>query len=97
MISLSFNLANPWSNRFENLWNRAYDTPFKHKFIELEIIKDASIISFMFRLSTRQSHGGLVIEMGLLGYSFNFNFYDNRHWNYELGRYFQYNEELGEH
>jgi hypothetical protein len=93
MISLSFNLANPWSNRFENLWNRAYDTPFKHKFIELEIIKDASIISFMFRLSTRQSHGGLVIEMGLLGYSFNFNFYDNRHWSYEYNRYFESGEE----
>jgi hypothetical protein len=51
----------------------------------------------MFRLSGRQSHAGLAIEMGLLGYSFLFNFYDNRHWNYDAGRYFQYNEEEGMH
>jgi hypothetical protein len=93
MIAFSFNLANPWSNRFKNVWNRAYDTPFKHKFLELEVLKDASIVSFMFRLSTRQSHGGLMFEIGLLGYSFNFNFYDNRHWSYEFDRYFNPGEE----
>jgi hypothetical protein len=80
MISLSFNLANPWSNRFKNLWCRSYPTPFKNKFIELEILKDSTIASFMFRIATRQSHGGLNIELGLLGYSFNFQFYDCRHW-----------------
>lgn len=97
MISLNFNLSNPWSNRFENLWNRAYDTPFKNKFIELEVLKDPSIVAFSFRLAGRQSHGGLYFDLGLLGYSFNFNFYDNRHWNYEAGRYFKYSEEEGEH
>jgi len=95
MISFNFNLSNPWSNRFENLWCKSYSTPFKNKFIELEVLKDTSIVSFMFRFSTRQSHSGLSIEFGLLGYSFNFNLYDNRHWNYEANRYFRHNEELG--
>jgi hypothetical protein len=96
MISISFNIANPWSDRFKNLWCRAYKTPFKNKFIELELLKDSSIVSFMFRLAGRQSHGGLSIELGLLGYSFNFNFYDNRHWNYEDNRYFEPGEEYGQ-
>jgi hypothetical protein len=93
MISFNFNLSNPWSKRWKNVWSKTYDTPFEHKFLELEVIKDSSIVSLMFRLSTRQSHGGLNMELGLVGYSFNFNFYDNRHWNYELDRYYNYGEE----
>lgn len=93
MINFSFTLINPWGKRWKNVWNRSYKTPFKNKFIELELLKDTTIVSFMFRLATRQSHGGLSIELGLLGYSFNFNFYDNRHWNYEFNRYFNYGEE----
>jgi hypothetical protein len=93
MISFNFNLNNPWSKRWKNVWSKTYNTPFEHKFLELEVIKDSSIVSLMFRLSTRQSHGGLNMELGLVGYSFNFNFYDNRHWNYELDRYYNYGEE----
>lgn len=96
MISISFNLINPWCGTFKNLWNRVYNTPFKNKHVELEIIKDTTIVSFMFRLATRQSHSGLSIELGLLGYSFNFNFYDSRHWNYTENRYFNYDEEGNE-
>ena len=95
MLSFNFNITNPWSNRFKNLWSHTYDTPFENKFLELEVLKDTSIVAFMFRLSTRQSHGGLYFDLGLLGYSFSFNFYDNRHWNYDLGRYYRYNEEEG--
>jgi hypothetical protein len=93
MISFNFNLSNPWSKRWKNVWSKTYNTPFEHKFLELEVIEDSSIVSLMFRLSTRQSHGGLNMELGLVGYSFNFNFYDNRHWNYELDRYYNYGEE----
>lgn len=93
MIGFSFNISNPWSNRFKNIWNRAYHTPFKNKFIELEVTKDTTILSFMFRLTTRQSHGGLYFDLGILGYSFSFNLYDNRHWSYEFDRYFNHGEE----
>ena len=97
MISFNFNLTNPWSKRWQNMWCCSYATPFKNKFLELEVIKDASIVSFMCRLTTRQSHSGLYFDLGILGYSFSFNFYDNRHWNYEANRYFKYDEENGEH
>lgn len=97
MISFNFNIRNPWSNRFENLWNRVYDTPFKYKFIELEVTRDFTIISFMFNWTVRQSHAGLDLELGVFGYNAHFNFYDIRHWNTEAGRYYQYNEEEGLH
>lgn len=93
MINFSFTLSNPWGKRWSNAWSRTYNTPFKNKFLELEVHKVTTIVSVMFYLSTRQSHSGLSMELGLLGYSFNFNFYDNRHWSYELDRYFNYGEE----
>jgi hypothetical protein len=85
MISFNFNLRNPWSNRFENLWCRVYNTPFKNKFIELEVTRDFTLVSFMVNWTVRQSHAGLDIGLGLFGYNIHFNFYDNRHWDIETG------------
>ncbi len=96
MISLNFNLRNPWSNRFENLWCRSFDTPFENKFIELEVTRDFTLITFMFNWTIRQSHAGLDLELGLFGYNVHFNFYDARHWNVEADRYYVGNEEYGE-
>jgi len=97
MIYFGFNIANPFSRRWKNMWCKAYDTPFKHKYIELEMFKDSTIVSFSFKLSTRQDHAGMMIELGAVGYSFLFNLYDNRHWNSEEGRWMIYTEEEGLH
>jgi hypothetical protein len=83
VISFDFNLRNPWSNEFKNLWCRAYDTPFKNKYIELEFYKDTSLVSVRLNWTVRQSHAGLDLELGLFGYNIHFNFYDNRHWDVE--------------
>lgn len=96
MISFNINIRNPWSTAFKNLWCRAYKTPFKNKYIELEVTKDSTLISFMFNWTVRQSHAGLELEIGLFGYNVHFQFYDNRHWDYGRGHYFNYNEELGD-
>lgn len=96
MISFNCNIRNPWSDTFKNLWCRSYNTPFKNKFIELEIYKDFTLISFMFNWTIRQSHAGLDLELGLLGYCVHFNFYDSRHWNVKEDRYYIY-DEGGEH
>lgn len=87
MIYINFSLQNPWNDRFENLWCCGYNTPFKHKFIELELIKYSSIISFKFNWTVRRDHAGLDAEIGLLGYCVHFNFYDSRHWNYETNKW----------
>ncbi len=68
-----------------------------HKYVELEVYRDSSLLSINFSWTIRQSHAGLDIELGLLGYCVHFNLYDNRHWNYTEGRWMRYSEELGEH
>jgi hypothetical protein len=87
MISFNFNIRNPWNNTFKNLWCRGYDTPFKNKFIELEITKGVTLISCIISWTVRQSHAGLELELGLFGYNVHFNFYDNRHWDYARGEW----------
>ena len=84
MIQLNFSVRNPWSDHFKNIACKVFNTPFKNKFIEIEVTKDSSIVAFSIDLTTRQSHAGLEFEIGLLGYCFRFNFYDSRHWNYNL-------------
>lgn len=97
MIYFGFNITNPWSRRWTNVWNKVYDTPHPNKHIELEVFRDNTIVSFSFKLATRTDHAGVNIDMGLLGYTFNVNFYDIRHWNTEAGRYYIYDEENGSH
>jgi hypothetical protein len=87
MISLNFNIRNPWGNTFKNIWCRAYSTPFKHKFIELELTQDCNLISFVFSYTVNQDHAGLTLEAGLFGYCLHFQFYDNRHWDYARGEW----------
>lgn len=96
MISFSFNLRNPWSQQFKNLGSKIWYVA-EHKYAELEFYKDTSLLSVNFNWTIRQSHAGLDIELGLLGYCVHFNIYDNRHWNSEEGRWMKYSEELGEH
>jgi hypothetical protein len=93
MISFNFNIRNPWSNEFKNLWCCVYKTPFKNKFIELECYKDFTLVSFRFNWTVRQSHSGLDLEAGLFGYCVHFNFYDNRHWDYDTNQYEVYPDE----
>lgn len=96
MINISFNIRNPYSQQFKNLWARSWYVA-KHKYLELEVYRDSSLLSFNFSWTIRQSHAGLDIELGVLGYCVHFNVYDNRHWNNEAGRYYKYSEELGEY
>jgi hypothetical protein len=92
MISVNFNICNPWSSTFKNLWCRAYNTPLKHKHIELEVTRDFTLISFRFNWTIRQSHAGLDLEAGLFGYCFHFNFYDSRHWDCKTNTWEAYEE-----
>jgi hypothetical protein len=96
MISLNFNLRNPYSQTFKNLWNHMWYI-CKNKYAELEFYRDSSLLAFNFNWTIRQSHAGLDVELGLFGYCIHFNIYDNRHWNYTEGRWYKYDEENGNH
>ena len=87
MIIVDFTINNPSSKKFVNLWNKFYDTPFKNKFIELELYQDSTIAVCSTRYTCRQDHAGLDFILGLFGYCIHFSFYDNRHWNSLFNRW----------
>lgn len=83
MISFHVTFRNPWSDRFVNLWNKVFATPFLYKYIEIELYKDSSLLSLVMRWSIRESHAGLHLSVGILGYCAEINYYDCRHWDYK--------------
>ena len=97
MINISFNIRNPFSSRWECLYTKSGETPFKNKFWELQVDKTSDILGFDFRFTTRQDHAGIFVLLALFGYDIIFNFYDSRHWNDDEGRWKAYDEENGYH
>ncbi len=83
MINLNFGLRFPNYNRFRNIWCQHYSTPFQFKFLEMQIYASADIVSFEVDYTKKQDHAGLHFGVGFLGYNFDFNFYDSRHWDNE--------------
>ena len=88
MIYFDVNIRNPyWFDRFKNIRHWAGETPVKHKYWEIEIIKCPELFRFGFEITTRQDHAGARLDLGLLGYEIDFKLYDNRHWNWKEGRW----------
>lgn len=82
MINFSFNIRNPFSNRFQTLYNPSWLIS-KHKAIELQFDRCSDILGLCFRLTARQDHAGVFVSMSLFGYDAIFNLYDTRHWDCE--------------
>jgi hypothetical protein len=83
MINLSINLTNPFSRRF-----RCYTKTIrvsKHKTLELELSENSCIISIFFRWAIRESHAGILLDIGLFGYSVGVELSDDRHWAHNKG------------
>jgi hypothetical protein len=85
MIYLSLSLSNPFSNRYSVVYEKIGETWNPHKFWNLYICKRSSIIGFTFDFNTRQDHAGSGLEIELLGWSIEYRFYDNRHWDHQNG------------
>jgi len=82
MITLNFNIRNPWGNDFKNVKCWSGKLPIKHKYWEFEILKTTDILTVHFDLTHRQNHAGLNIELTVFGYGIHFMIYDNRHWDW---------------
>ena len=81
MIYLNFNICNPWSKQFENVWNRAKPIT-KNKTLEIEVLKTNNWLRFEFQYTVMQDHAGIRLELGLLGWEFHTGVHDNRHWDH---------------
>ncbi len=90
MINFSIGLCNPFSDRWDNIYNRS--VVLGKKAVEFEVYRDTTIVSFAFRWNIRQDHAGMNLELGLFGYTVSAQYYDTRHWNEEAGRFYNYND-----
>ena len=82
MINFSFNLFNPFSNRFKTVYAKCGKTWMPHKFWEFNVYKDNSIIRLILEFTIRTDHAGFTLEIALLGWLIEFKFYDSRHWDH---------------
>jgi hypothetical protein len=82
MINFKFSITNPFSVRWANIYNTGgYLTD--NKSWEIQVMKSNDIVDVSIHFTMHNDHAGLIVEVGLLGYSIMINIYDNRHWNYE--------------
>lgn len=94
MIYFGITLKNPFINSYLKN-NKCFNKQLtKHKFLELEFIRDPSVIfNFEIRLSSHQDHAGFTFEIGLLSFEFLVNILDNRHWDYEHNNWENYDQD----
>ena len=91
MIDLTFGLTNPFCRRWSTIFYKD-KLFFKHKSVEVQVVKDSTIVSFAFQLTTRRDHAGVTLTVGLVGYSAILSLHDTRHWNEEKERYCIYDD-----
>lgn len=84
MLNFEIQINGPcYRSNFLPLWVKHWELS-KNKTLEIEILKfTPSLLTLRFQWSKWRDHAGLIIELGLLGYEFNFSIRDNRHWDYE--------------
>ncbi len=86
MINLKFELSNPFSDRWANVYNTGgYLT--ENKSWEFQIMKTNTVVDASLCFTTRNDHAGLTLELGLLGFNSHLTIHDNRHWDYENKRW----------
>ena len=84
MIYFTFSLVNPFckDSSYRQIFIKNGGIT-KNKFWEIDFSRNPrTLFSIGVILTFRQSHSGLTIEFGLLGYLFMFEILDHRHWNY---------------
>jgi hypothetical protein len=100
MIYLGFELN--WS--FKHISQKDYIEKYwkvsKNKTLEVRLGRGVNaLIGFTFRWDTHCDHAGVLLDLSLFRHFFIIQFYDNRHWNDEKGRYVNYDnpEEVEEY
>ena len=82
MINLNLELSVPYLNRWDNIYHTG-GMLAKHKAWEIQIMKTTTLVKLHIVLRLSGDHAGLRLLFGLLGYEFDINVYNTRHWDYE--------------
>lgn len=89
MISFNFNIDNPFVDRWNTLFCKS-GLLTQHKAWEFNGYKTHHLINSGFNLTTKGDHAGIQFELGVFGYSIEFQIYDTRHWDYENNQWENY-------
>ena len=91
MIKLNFTIENPWSDRFDAgyAWGGKI---IAHKCWEAQAYRSNTIVEGAIEFTARQDHAGLKLEFGIFSFSFIFQIYDSRHWNYDKKQWEVYDD-----
>ena len=85
MISLYFQIQNPFKHKpFKSYWGRVWSVS-KHKDFEIQFMKYAWNL-FEFNLNLKwfgSDHAGPAIEINLFGWTLNVALHDKRHWDHD--------------
>jgi len=82
MFNFDLSLRNPFSKRFKLLTGKS-GTLLSNKAWEANVYATNTIVKFSIAITTRSDHAGLNIYIGLIGFEYEFHFYDTRHWCYK--------------
>ena len=69
--------------------------PLLHKCLEVgfQRMRKSEGIDFLWRFTTRGDHAGLKFNFEMFGLLFEFNIYDNRHWDYDKDTWCAYHDD----
>jgi hypothetical protein len=83
MVDILFQLECPISdNWWKNLYNKSWKVT-ENKSIEIQLIRDSSLLGLTTQLRNKGDHPGFRFSLSILFITFDFQFYDGRHWDYE--------------
>lgn len=82
MINLNFELNVPYIDRWADIYV-ACGIVTEYKAWEFQILKTTTLIKLQVDFRLSGDHAGLRLTLGLLGYEFDLNVYDTRHWDDE--------------
>ena len=82
MIYFNFNIDNPFTDRWNTLFYKS-GLLTQYKVWEFNGYRTHHLINSSFKLTTKGDHAGIQFELGVFGYSIEFQIYDTRHWDYE--------------
>lgn len=78
MLNISLIIYNPWCKTQKILISKNFKIS-KNKSLEINLYKSRHVISFEFDIRCNCDHAGSRLMIGLLGFDFEINFYDNGH------------------
>lgn len=99
MIYLNAELKNPLAKeKWDNVFNRSWLLKrLKHKAAKFELYKENRLlVKVEFSLTSRTSHAGFRLNLGLLGYEASIQMHDTRHWDMEKSAWRNYDDEVSD-